>query len=327
MDLLPSQDQADIAASVADFLRREAPVEDIRKHRPETDTTAIWHQLAELGAFALAIDEAAGGLGLGLCEQIVVFRELGRALTPGPLLGSVLAAHVAAEAGEAELTARITAGAVRVALAEALPSGLRVFDAPGSEFTLVLKPDSAAVVSTDQLDLKAKSSMDPTVAIAFGSAAGVSQLAAVSSTAPWWRGCALTAALQTGIAEATRDASAEYAKLRQQYGKPIGAFQAVKHRCADMARRAESAWFQTVYATLAWDGNDRAGAFHLSAARVVATDAARANAADNIVNHGAMGFSEESEAHLFARRSLILETTVGTDRWHLESVATSTPDW
>ncbi|MET0931854.1 MAG: acyl-CoA dehydrogenase family protein [Aeromicrobium sp.] len=339
MDLLPSPDQVEIVSSIAEVLRERIPLDQVRTYVPGDDAGQSWTQLAELGVFGLAIDESLGGIGLGIAEEVLVFRELGRALTPGPVLGTVLGAHLAAAASDAELVERITSGAVRVALAESFQdpeatvgstvSGMyRVLDAPGADLVLVVSPTGAALVEASTLDVQAISSMDPTVGVGTVRATDVPAVVTADTDALWWRGAALVSAQLTGGAEATRDASAAYAKIREQYGKPIGMFQAVKHRCADMALRAESAYFQTVYGALAWDGGDASGTYHLACARVVANAASRGNAADNIQNHGAMGFSDETDAHLFARRSLVLETTLGSERWHLESIGrTATVGW
>ncbi|MET0952836.1 MAG: acyl-CoA dehydrogenase family protein [Aeromicrobium sp.] len=339
MDLLPSSDQLEIVGSVADLLRDQVPLDLVRKHNPDGEPSAAWTSLADLGLLGLAIGEELGGIGLGLSEQVLVFRELGRGLTPGPVLGTVLAAHLAADAGDAALVERIIGGGTRVALAEAyrdpsatigdtVSGALRVLDPTGSDLTLVVSPTSAALIESSALSPTAVSSMDPTVGVATATANGVAPVVGAGDHRTWWRGAALVAAQQVGIAEATRDASAAYAGLREQYGKPIGMFQAVKHRCADMALRAESAYFQTVYAALAWEGGEAAGTYHLASARVVASGASRLNSADNIVNHGAMGFSDETDAHLYARRSIVLETTLGTERWHLESIGrTESADW
>jgi alkylation response protein AidB-like acyl-CoA dehydrogenase len=339
MDLLPSTDQLEIASSIADVLRERMPLDRVRAYVPDGDQGSSWAQLAELGVFGLAIDESAGGIGLGIAEEVLVFRELGRALTPGPVLATVLAAHLAAGSGDGDLAERIASGSTRIALAEpfrdpeavvgAMVSGsLRVLDAVGADLVLVVSPQASALVDAAHLEIVPTASMDPTVGVGLAQAVDVRALVSSRTDSLWWRGTALVSAQLTGAAEATRDASAAYTKIREQYGKPIGMFQAVKHRCADMALRAESAYFQTVYAALAWDGGDAAGTYHLASARVVASAASRTNAADNIQNHGAMGFSDETDAHLFARRSLVLETTLGTERWHLESIGrTPVVDW
>jgi alkylation response protein AidB-like acyl-CoA dehydrogenase len=334
MDLLPSVDQTEIVTSVAELLREQASLDFVREYVAPCDLSGLWAQLAELGLFGLGIDPGRGGVGLGLAEEVLTFREIGRALTPGPLLGTVLAAHLAEEAGDDALTERIASGAARVALAEpyrdptamsgSVVSGtFRVTDLSGADLVLAVTPDGAAILDAAAVEVRSSPTMDPTTEIGVGVIESGTALCSAATSRTWWRGCALTAALSTGIAEATRDQSVAYAKLREQFGRPIGTFQAVKHRCADMAVRAESAYFQTVFAALAWSSGDPNGTHHLASARIVSTDASRSNSADNIQNHGAMGFSQEVDAHLFAQRSLVLETTLGTERWQLEHIASA----
>ncbi|MFC8430071.1 acyl-CoA dehydrogenase family protein [Streptomyces sp. NPDC057253] len=339
MDLLPSADQADIVTSLAELLREQAPLDFVREYAAPGDLAALWARLTGMGVFGLGIDPDNGGIGLGLAEEVLAFRELGRALTPGPLLGTVLAAHLAEEAGDNALTERIAGGAARVALAEAyddpaataggVVSGtFRVTDLTGADLVLAVTPDGAAIIDAAGVEVTSLPSMDPTTEIGVGVIDSETALRSSASDRTWWRGCALTAALSTGIAEATLGQSVEYAKLREQFGRPIGTFQAVKHRCADMAVRAESAYFQTVFAALAWNSGDPNGTHHLASARIVSTDASRHNSADNIQNHGAMGFSQEVDAHLFAQRSLVLETTLGGERRHLEYIGSAVRvDW
>jgi alkylation response protein AidB-like acyl-CoA dehydrogenase len=117
--------------------------------------------------------------------------------------------------------------------------------------------------------------------------------------------------MQLGIADAVRDMSIEYAKQRVQFGKPIGTFQAVKHRCADMAMRSHAATAQTLFAAFHVESRAEDATFQAAAAVLVANKAASSNAADNVQNHGAIGFTVEHDAGLFARRAHMLEHALG----------------
>ena len=128
------------------------------------------------------------------------------------------------------------------------------------------------------------------------------------------RGSALVAAMLTGIAEATRDMSSEYAKIRVQFGRPIGVNQAIKHACADMALRAEAASAQLLFAALSVDEGRSDAAFQVAAARIVATDAAVENATRTIQVHGGMGYTFEHDAHLFLKRARVLDRVLGDSR-------------
>jgi alkylation response protein AidB-like acyl-CoA dehydrogenase len=137
------------------------------------------------------------------------------------------------------------------------------------------------------------------------------------------RRCAtvLAAAEAAGVAERALEMSVAYAKVREQFGRPIGAFQAIKHRCADMAVRAEVARSAVTYAAVAVEeGRDDAPlAVHI--AKSLATDAAIANATDNIQNHGGIGYTWEADAHLYLKRARLLEHVLGTRLEHLDAIA------
>jgi alkylation response protein AidB-like acyl-CoA dehydrogenase len=117
----------------------------------------------------------------------------------------------------------------------------------------------------------------------------------------------------------------EYAEARVQFGQPIGAYQAVKHSCADMAIRAEAAASELFFAALAFEGARTDAAFQVSAAKVVAADAARCNAAANVQIHGGMGFTFEQDAHLYVKRSHVLEHAFGSSTYHLSRVLDAAP--
>jgi alkylation response protein AidB-like acyl-CoA dehydrogenase len=103
----------------------------------------------------------------------------------------------------------------------------------------------------------------------------------------------------------------DYAKIREQFGKPIGSFQAIKHICADMAIRSEAALCQSSFAALAFDEGGPDGDFHAVASKIVATDTATKNAAANIQVHGAFGFTAESDAHHYLKRSHVADMLWG----------------
>src|SRR6202034_1965809 len=136
------------------------------------------------------------------------------------------------------------------------------------------------------------------------------------------RGSALVAAELTGIAEATAMLSAEHAKNRVQFGRPIGVNQAVKHPCADMAVRAELAWAQTTVAALAIDEQRGDAELQCLSALVVAADAAERNAAATVQVLGGMGFTFEHDANLYVKRAFVLAQLLGPVRSLLARLVT-----
>ena len=138
------------------------------------------------------------------------------------------------------------------------------------------------------------------------------------------RGALLSAALLAGIAKATTDQSVCYGIDREQFGQPVGGFQAVKHRCADMATRAEVATCQVLYAALAERDGRPDAEFHVHAARVVAARAAVENSQINVQNHGGIGFTWEHTAHRYVTRSRVYASVLGTTHTHLGATLAAT---
>jgi len=304
MNLEPNDLQQGLADAARALLERQAPVGDLVSRDDLTPLyDRVWTQAAEQGWLAIGLSEDAGGLGLGLAEELMVFRELGRFVTPGPFLTSVLSARVAAAAGDAALVEAISSGERRVgAISGSVAVGVR----PGD---LALKVDEAGGELVEVDGLAATKPMDPHTSAA--SFTGLTTVARADDPTLISRGRVLAAAELLGIIEAVRDMSAEYAKVRHQFGKPIGSFQAVKHRCADMAIAAIATVGEVFQAGLYVDADHPDAAFHAASAYVLAAKGAYRSAADNIQNHGGIGFTWEHPAHLYLKRAVVLENLFG----------------
>jgi alkylation response protein AidB-like acyl-CoA dehydrogenase len=302
-DLLPTEEQSMIQESVASFLADRLPVERLRDETAAGAGAerACWSGLAEIGLFGLGLAEAAGGVGYGLPEEVIAARELGRALASPTVLATMLAAHLAGD--DAELVAAFTGGAARAAFANRLDGDdAQLIDAQEAGHLVGWGEDGAwlapAAVAADRT---ARGAMDESVSLErarLGGSAGAPALGL--------RADVLACAYMTGIAEATLAMAVEYAKTRRQFDQFIGAFQAIKHTCADMAVRAEAARAQTFFAALALETGEADAAREVAAARLIARRAAIENAKANIQVHGAMGFTQESTAHLFLKRAHLI---------------------
>lgn len=332
MDLLPTPEQEEIAASVAAVLARELPA-DRRRELLSASVPIdrdLWSRAAGLGWFTLGLPEALGGVGYGLPEEALVFRQIGAALAPGPFAATVVAARLAAVAGDLQLAAAIGAGELvvglgsvragaRTALAREVTADLDLYDASWADLVLLVEPDAAVLVEASLLDgVTELACIDDATRLATGrfeSAAVRARSLDVDDL--WQRGAVLVAAQLAGMAEAVRDRATAYAKVRVQFGQPIGAYQAVKHACADMAVRAEAALSQVLFAAVAVETGRPDAAFQASAAKIVAVDAARRNAAANVQIHGGMGFTFEQDAHLYLKRSHLLDQAFGSTTLHL----------
>jgi alkylation response protein AidB-like acyl-CoA dehydrogenase len=136
----------------------------------------------------------------------------------------------------------------------------------------------------------------------------------------WWHGSLLAAAMLVGQAEGARDMILEYAKFRQTFGRPIGAYQAVRHPIAEMTARAEHARCQTYYASLALGMGRGDAPMQVAAACAISQEAARKNADANIQLHGAVGITSEMNAHLFLKRGIVLSNMFGRKKAALHQV-------
>lgn len=319
MNLLPTSEQEEFVSSSAAFLASMLPSPRELAASPEGVDAAVWRASAELGWLGLALGEELGGAGAGLADEALLFRELGRALAPGPYLATVLGARVAAFGGESALAEEIVAGRRRVGLALAadelvlepgkVDGALLLVDAAGASHVLAVTPELAVLVACDALERVVDTEcIDEATRLARAHAnrVGVVASVGVGDDPVWARGLVCSAAMLTGIAEASRDLATEYAKTRVQFDRPIGVHQAVKHPCADMAVRAEAAWAQTVVAARALDERHESAEMEAMSARVVAQDAAERSSTAALQVLGGIGFTDEHEIHRYVKRTHVL---------------------
>jgi alkylation response protein AidB-like acyl-CoA dehydrogenase len=293
----------------------------------------FWHNLVELGWLGLHIDEEYGGSGYGLPELVVVIEELGRAVAPGPFVPTVIASAVIAANGTAEQKARllpglidgtVTAGVglggeVKVNGATASGDAGIVFGAGLADLLLIAVGDDILLLERDRdgLTVDIPDNLDPArrsgrVKLQNVSVAEDDVLLAARESA-LARARTLVAAEAVGGASDCVDAAVDYAKVRQQFGRTIATFQAVKHHCANMLVGAESAIAGV------WDASRAAGEdeeqFRLAAAvaAALAFPAYARNAELNIQVHGGIGFTWEHDAHLHLRRALVTSALFGGD--------------
>ncbi len=319
MNFSLNEDQLALQQGIRAFCEQEFPVDKLAALEKEPAPRARWRQLAEMGVFSLRLPEAKGGVGLGMAEAAIVFAELGRRLVPGPLVWSHLAAGALDGAGSGDL---LVGG-----LDDTHPTNRpQLIEHAGAlDALVVLSGDGAYRVPASALagrDLATP--LDPLTPMreiaALPPGERIGDAALVSS---WLReGTLLTAALQLGVAEATLELAVEYAKKREQFDRPIASFQAIKHFAADMHVRVEAAR-AAVYAAGATADDPAIGdvARAISAARIVAGDAALKNARMCIQIYGGMGFTWEMPPHYYLKRAMVLEHAFGTTDDHCELVA------
>ncbi|MEV2217071.1 acyl-CoA dehydrogenase family protein [Streptomyces sp. NPDC050997] len=299
-----SEDQRALRAGVRELLARRFDAEALRAavERPGLDR-ALWRQLGEAGFFALRLPEADGGVGLGLPEAVLAFEEAGRALLPGPLIATHLAAGSVpgAAAGET-VVADIDGGLVEwLADADVVRGG--GVPLPGPE-----EPEE---------------SEEPEGAVPLRSVDPLTPLHRWTGAAAWPPdpvAVLLTAAEQLGTATRACELAVQHARTREQFGQAIGAFQAIKHLCADMLVRAETARAAVYAAAVTADPLD------IAAARLLADEAALRSTRDCLQVHGGMGFTWESEVHLHLKRVWVRAQRGGGDTESEESLAAELVD-
>ena len=261
-----TDDQRSIQRAARDFLAARYKPEEIRRLAYETErgfTDEGWADICELGWPALLIDEEHGGLGLGVVELAVVQEELGAALAPSPFLSTVAAAALIADAGSDEQRARwlpgLAAGEARGTVAS-LRDGdgwTAVPDADGADVVVVRDGDGWALA--EGVTAAPVQALDPTRRLWSVTADGaLDPLAGDGARAADVIAVALGAE-SVGVALRTMEMAVAYAKEREQFGRPIGAYQAVSHACAQMLLEVEGARSVVLYAAWALDHEPESG--------------------------------------------------------------------
>jgi hypothetical protein len=263
---------------------------------------------------------------------MILFNEVGRSLAPGPWLGSVLAAHVLPDGilRKAALRGEIPCGLAEGEGGDFSADGVRangtlsgVVDAAFAGALLVRCADAWYYVprAGSEWRIESRRSLDPTRPLFSVSLSGAECIkVAGGAAADRLRRAAtvLACAEAVGGIERTLEMSVEYCKVRTQFDRPIGSFQAVKHRCADMAVRAEVARSATIYATICARDDTEDADHQVSVAKFLCAEAYLQNAADNIQNHGGMGFTWECDAHLYLKRAHGFDSAFGSRMAHLD---------
>jgi alkylation response protein AidB-like acyl-CoA dehydrogenase len=302
MDLHPSDTEEAVRSASEEYLRDTLPLAEARG-RP----AGTWRGMAEMGWFGIALPEEAGGIGLSLGSEALVFAELGRHLAPLGAIAAAVAVDIAHRAGNAALAEAIMAGEAHVALGLPQPDGnIRALDAEGAGLLTVVAEDSGAIHAVPE-DWSASGCLDLSSTQAVIASPTAAPLAAIDGSRAALHQRIAAAAFALGCGEAARDMAAAYAQTREQFGQPIGAFQGVKHPCADMAVRCSAARAQLLYAAIALEDGTPDCAFQVAVAKKLADAAALNNGRGNIQVHGGMGMTDECDAHLVLKRAHTLQ--------------------
>ncbi|AOW95064.1 acyl-CoA dehydrogenase [Rhodococcus sp. WMMA185] len=317
---------------------------------PADSWRATWLSFASLGTFSVAVPDEVGGAGADIADLAAMLEQAATELVPGPVLSTALAALVVGRSSGAaskRWSADLAEGAVPCAVALGNPP---VTATPGADGALLLTGDAGFAIGGDvgvSVLLPATVGDESVWCLVDGESAGLE----ITSADPidWSRPLArvrceevtvapdrvitslpdelvsdlaatLAAAEASGIAGWCLRTAVEYAKIREQFGKPIGSFQAIKHLCAEMLCRVEqasaAAWDAAVAAEDAWDGSGGELPIAAAVAASITLDAAVDTAKDCIQVLGGIGFTWEHDAHFYLRRAVSLRQLLGgSSRW------------
>lgn len=314
-DLIPDDTQltvADSARSVANSVG-SAPIADY-------DTSA-WSTVLDSMLFGLGIDETADGVGLGCAEESLAFEELGAQRATPALLASTLAAHLLAETGDADgvTLADVLGGSVRIGLADpddraGAGESWRTVEAGPSGLLLAVTADEVLLLRAGAGEQAVGFDRDATL----GYVTNVEVIARASGVIRR-RALVLTAAMLVGAARRSLETIVEHTSVREQFGKTLASFQAVRHELSDMAVAVEAATAAVRHAAVRIDhdgGDDLMAATTKSVAGTCALQVVRSA----IQLFGGMGVTDEGHMHRYLRRVHLLENLFGSSEWHDEQV-------
>ncbi|MCU1463170.1 MAG: Acyl-CoA dehydrogenase [Acidimicrobiales bacterium] len=354
MDLELTEDQRELQASVRAVLDRECPMRLVRDVVEKGATAdALWATMVELGWPALTVPEEHGGLGLGALEAVIVCEELGRAVAPGPFVATATQFVPALrEAGSAEqrtaFLGPIAAGELTGALAvdddadapvTATPTssggwrldGVKrhVLDGDRADEIVVVVGERAFVAPAAAVDATAIAGLDASrqvATVSFDAVAVSPDRALVGGpdrVARARQEAVVALAGETvGACQSIFDVALEHAKTRVQFGVPIGSFQAIKHKFADMLIALERARATTWFAALTIAEDDDRRAMATAMAKAAAGDCQRLLAQEGIQTMGGIGYTWEHDMHLYVKRAKVGDALLGNGAHHRRQVAT-----
>lgn len=328
----------DLADSVRDLVKRVAPSDVLHEalETPISNPPPYWKAAAEQGLQGLHLSEDVGGQGFGILELAIVLAEFGYGAVPGPFVPSAIASALIAANDPADKLLEGLASGETIA-AYAIDSGLTATRQGGglvirgevravpaaAQASLLVLPVSIEsreewiVLDADQVEIEPVKSVDPLRPLAHVRAHAVEVaddrvLTNLSRTRARALMSTLLSAECIGVARWATDTASEYAKIREQFGRPIGQFQAIKHKCANMIAETERATAAVWDAARAIDEDGESNyEFAAAVAATLAPVAAQHTTQDCIQVHGGIGFTWEHDTNVYYRRAIVLAACFG----------------
>ena len=310
-----TEDQLLFAEGLRDMLSKECPPSRVRAvwddgsgHDP-----ALWAQLAEMGVLSMLVPESAGGMGGTEVDLVLLLEELGRAAVPGPVLET---AAVVAPA----LASSLEAGVSVIGSAAIGPDGSRAPYVPHAQVAeVVLVP--GGIVRTAGATLTDVEGIDGGRRLS--EVTGPVEAFAYDEDLAFDRGALAASAYLVGLSSWMIDTAAEYARQREQYGRPIGVNQAVKHRLADALLKVEFAKPALYRAAWSVSVGEPTRSRDVSMAKAFASDAAYRATRSSMQVHGAIGYTWEADLQLWMKKAWALQRAWGDATWHRRRVASA----
>jgi alkylation response protein AidB-like acyl-CoA dehydrogenase len=327
MDFGFTDDQRDIQRTARDLLNERATPARVREHADaRTTDKALWRELSELGWPGIAVSEEYGGQGLGQIELSILCEELGRVIAPVPFLPSAMAATVIEHGGSRELCERwlpgLASGETVGALGVAVDGVAElVIGAPEAQVIVLVEADGTArALAAEDVELTPIEAIDPTRSAASVSAdVNVGELP--DGCAGLGRALISVSSELVGVCDRALSMTVDYVKDRKQFGVPVGAFQAVSHRCAQMLLDTEKARSTAAFAAWTADADPERLAEAAAMAKAAASDAGREVTAAAIQMHGGIGFTWEADVHWLFKRAQLDAALLGGAGRHRAQIA------
>jgi len=339
MDFDLSPDQAALRDAARELLDDRCPTTHVRAvHESGRGWDPdLWARMVDQGWLGVTVPESDGGLGLGVVELAVMLEEVGRHVAPVPFLPTAVTIETARRAGASDVVTPLVAGERTACIAWSPGTASLRADgdrltgrsdpvpfAPVADLALVVAPDGdePAVFLVD-LDAAGRPPTEP--AMDLTRPIGWLDLDRVEArrlggadlaTAVLDLGATAVAAELLGASDVAMAMAVEYAKDRVQFGRPIGSFQAVKHRCADMLVDVEGIRSSAYWAAWSLGVDDPDRSIAASTAKTWAGDASKRVMASALQVHGGIGFTWEHDLHLFLKRAQLDQLTFGDATWH-----------
>ncbi|MCB0875362.1 MAG: acyl-CoA/acyl-ACP dehydrogenase [Solirubrobacterales bacterium] len=314
-------EQAEIKETAKQFLASRFKPEVVRElAEGDRYDDALWSEVSELGWPGIAIAEEHGGQGLGMVELAVLCEELGFACAPLPFLANAAAGILVEGAGSDAQKERYLPGIASGAGRGAIGDGSVVLDAEGAEVVVVLGDGGASVLPAGEASLESLDLIDQTrrySRLASGDGDGLEGDVAAARD----KVMVAVAAELVGIGQRAMDMAVEYAKEREQFGRPIGAYQGVSHACAKMLYDVEEARSLTYAAAWAADAEPESLPLAAAMAKARASEAAWDVCKSSIQVHGGIGFTWEHDLHFLLKRARADAQLFGTAGRQKERVA------